>query len=448
MTRLAYVAFTLAFVVIGFSSPASAHASDSDPVRVWNEAALESVRSKRASDAETARLLAMVNVAIYDAVNALDESCGRPQGNHEDKGDGKEDRAFALVAPSRVPRDANPAAAAAAAAHAVLVAVYPDQAVRFDALLAVEMGKLGRGRSRGDKTIDAGRGYGARVGAEVVARRASDGSTPYETQPPTPGVGRFTLPWGGVQFRNLRPFAIKNPADYVSAGPPAVDSLDYAAALAEVKLLGAVGIADSDKLAIYQYWSLGAGSVQPPGEWVKIALTVTSPRALELAEKARLFALLTMAMADTVAPTYTTKFLYQHWRPTSAIREAEYDANPHTDSDVRWAARAGGQGTSPEHTSGHSAFSAAAAGVLAGFFCQDAIAFTHVSDSAPGLAPRSFSSFSAAAAEAGRSRVFGGVHFEFSNQAGLEAGRGIAAEVLGKMLLRKRGRTHIGSCPL
>jgi hypothetical protein len=61
---------------------------------------------------------------------------------------------------------------------------------------------------------------------------------------------------------------------------------------------------------------------------------------------------------------------------------------------------------------------------------------------------RSYSSFSTAADEAGRSRVVGGIHFEFSNQDGLAAGRAVAAEILAKRLLRLDGRTHFGQCPI
>ena len=86
--------------------------------------------------------------------------------------------------------------------------------------------------------------------------------------------------------------------------------------------------------------------------------------------------------------------------------------------------------------------------VLAGFFCQDNIPFTLVTDSAPGAQARSYTSFSAAEVEMGRSRVLGGIHFEFSNQAGLNAGHGIAAEVLSRKLLLKRGPTHFRQCPL
>src|SRR4030095_17267496 len=106
--------------------------------------------------------------------------------------------------------------------------------------------------------------------------------------------------------------------------------------------------------------------------------------------------LLSMAMADTVAPTYQTKFASHFWRPATAIREADTDGNPNTDPDPGWSPRAGGIGGTPEHWSGHSSFSGAAARGLAGFFCQDNISFTLVTDSAPGGQPRTYLSFSAA----------------------------------------------------
>jgi hypothetical protein len=280
-----------------------------------------------------------------------------------------------------------------------------------------------------------------------VALRADDGARPVQTQPAGSGPGVFRAEWSGVQYRNVAPFAVADPAVYAAGSPPALDSLDYAAAFAEVNLLGNAAIAAPDKLATFQYWSLPAGSVQPPGEWLAIALEVADARGLGLADQARLAALLSMAAADTSVATVATKFNNRHWRPTTAIREADTDGNPHTAPDPTWSARAGSAGGTPEWVSGHSSFSAAAAAVLAGFFCTDAIAFTHVTDSSGGLA-RTYPGFSAAASEAGRSRVFGGQHFEFSNQAGLGLGRGVAAEVLATSLLVQRGPTHHGACPL
>src|SRR5262245_6369122 len=298
------------FVSLGRISSGQAHAPvDSGlVVRNWNQLALSTVRAKLASDAQAARLYAMVKVAIYDAVNGI----ASRHGSH--------DRDHALVPPDGAPAEGDPVAAAASAAHAVMSGLYPDLASQFDAQLASDLSGLD-----GTGPVSAGQSWGEMVGAQVLSARANDGSSPDESQPGGTGPGQFRAAWSGTQFRNLLPFAIADSSVYVSPDPPTLTSLDYAAALEEVKLLGNAAIPDADKLATFQFWSLGAGTSQPPGAWIQIAFAVTTDRPLELTEMARLFALISMAMADTVAPTYQTKFLFHAWRPATAIREADTD---------------------------------------------------------------------------------------------------------------------------
>ena len=413
------------------NAPAHPAINSSGVVRSWNQLALNTARVKVLSDAQASRLYAMVNVAIYDAVNGI---ASRTDSH---------DRAHALVPPDDAPPQGDLVAAASSAAHAVLGGLYPDLAAQFDAQLASDLAGLGP-----TGPVSTGQAWGQHVGEQVLVARANDGSGPDESQLGVVAPGQFRASWSGTQFRHLAPFAIADPSVYVSPGPPDLTSLDYAAAFAEVKLLGNAAILDAAKSATFQFWSLGAGTDQPPGAWIQVAIAVTNDKPLELPETARLFALLSMAMCDTVAPTYQTKFLFHAWRPATAIREADTDGNPNTDKDGGWSPRAGGIGGTPEHWSGHSSFSGAAARVLAGFFCNDNISFTLVTDSAPGGQARNYPSFSAAEIEAGRSRVVGGIHFEFSNQAGLAAGHGVAAEVLSHSLLLQQGPTHIGQCPL
>ena len=417
------LALVLGLAAAGLSAPAEAEPR-LDSVRVWNELALTAVRATRATDADAARTYAMLNVAIYDAVNGLAHPA----------------RAHALI-PGPGPRDADSHAATVAAAHAVLVRLDPARTATYDAQLQTDLAGLRPGHQR-----EAGVRWGGEVGQRVVTSRADDGSTPVQTQPAGTGPGVFRAEWSGVQYRNVRPFAITNPAAYVPGPPPAVDSLDYAVAFADVALLGDAAVPAPDKLATFQFWSVPTGTGQPAGEWVKIALTVSHD--LPLSASARLLALLTMALADATVPTVATKFTYRHWRPTTAIREADTDGNPLTQPNPGWAPRAGSIGGTPEYPSGHSSYSGAAAAVLAGFFCSDNIRFTHTTDTAPSGQARSYPSFSAAAAEAGKSRVFGGQHFEFSNQGGLSLGRDVAAEVLATRLLKRNGPTHHGACPL
>ncbi|GIJ44927.1 hypothetical protein Val02_18130 [Virgisporangium aliadipatigenens] len=409
-------ASTLVIVLLLGPVPATAARPDLDGVRGWNELALTAVRTTRATDADAARLYAMLNVAAYDAVNGIHPT-----------------RAPALV-PGPGPRDGDPQAATVAAAHAVLVRLDPDRVATYDARRDADLARLG-----GHPSVARGAAWGARVGERVVAARADDNARPVESQPAGSGPGVFRAAWSGVQYRTVRPFAVHDPLRYVPGPPPALDSLRYAAAFAEVALLGSAALAEPELLATYRFWSLPAGSSQPPGEWLRIGLEVSAARHLPLPEQARLTALLTMALADTTVATVVTKYTYRHWRPTTAIQEADTDGNPLTAQDAGWAARAGSPGGSPEYVSGHSSYSAAGAAVLAGFFCTDAIPFSHATDSAPDGVARAYPGFAAAATEAGRSRVYGGQHFEFSNEAGLTLGRAVATEVLA-------GPVHVGGC--
>lgn len=415
-------AAAVGLLALSLAAPAAAvpaRSTDGTVVRAWNDLALDAVRVKSASDAMAARSYAMVNVAIYDAVNGLAPASSR--------------RATALVAPGHG-IGGDPVVAAAGAAHDVLASLYPDLGPRFDDQLAANVAG-----ARDADLAERGRQWGAFVARQVVANRQDDGSTPAETLPGGSGPGIFPNTWVGTQFRQLRPFAIAEAGAYVSAGPPPLASKAYADAFNEVKQAGSKAVADPGADATFAFWALAGGTSQPPGAWLQVAEAVSASRSLPLADTARLFALESMALADTVAPTYSTKYLYRSWRPTTAIRQADSTVNPETLPDPSWSARAGSAGSSPEHFSGHSTFSAAGATVLAGFFCRDDIPFTLTTDSAPGHVARTYPSFSAAAAEAGLSRVLGGLHFQFSNQSALAAGVGIGREVLAT--------TGLGACP-
>jgi hypothetical protein len=418
----------LALTATLFWSTAPAAAADGQLIRDWNDLAFAAVRANNASDAQAARLYAMVDAAMYDAVNGT-AAVGMP-------------RQAAIVAPaSPVPGD--PGAAAAQAAHDLLNTLYPRSDSAYDDQLSADVA------AAPDPTAASqGQEWGKTVASQVLAARSNDGSSPNQDQLGGSGPGVFPLKWSGTQFRNLAPFVIADPDAYVSSGPPALDSRAYTDAFNEVKQIGSAAIPDQAKSDTFAYWSLGGRTNQPPGGWLQAAEAVSAARSLSLPDAARLFALESMAMADTVGPTYKTKYVFHSWRPTTAIQQADTDGNRHTVADPSWAPRAGSPGSSPEHWSGHSSFSAAGSDVLAGFFCTDRIPFALVTDTAPGGQARTYDKFSTAAAEAGRSRVFGGLHFQFSNQAGLAAGRAIASEVLSKALLLRSGPTHHGKCPL
>jgi membrane-associated phospholipid phosphatase len=160
---------------------------------------------------------------------------------------------------------------------------------------------------------------------------------------------------------------------------------------------------------------------------------VAVARGNSLADNARLFALLNLALADAGVVAWDCKFRYDFWRPISAIRNADLTNNPETSADPDWTPLLKTP-PFPSYTSGHSTFSAAAAAALANFYGTDTVPFTSTSEGLPGVT-RSFGSFAAAAEEAGMSRIYGGIHWSFDNTAGLASGRDLGNYVSRNFLL-------------
>lgn len=394
----------------------------------WNEQALDTVRTERLGAAPASRLYAIVNIAMYDAVNGIDRAKNKSRREH------------AIVSPRRAPSRADRTAAAAAAAHTVLLALYPNLYVNYDTQLHTDLQTLdNKYRNRG---IDEGVEWGTSVGNTVVEIRSTDGSFPQEILVGGDGPGEFRADFTSAQYRNMTPFAIADKAAYVSDGPPGLASPEYLAAHHEVRLLGDANYINPLYDEIFRFWSGGGGSVRPPGEWIKIAMTVAEQEKTtdDLSATAHLFAMLGMAMGDTTISTWESKYVHHFWRPTTAINEAYSDGNTDTVSDSNWQPRNGSIGSSPEHTSGQSAYAGAGSTILAGFYCDNNIQFTFEGDDSI-AGSRTFSSFSEAAAEAGQARIFAGIHFQFSNQAGQAAGRGVAREILSSALQSPDGNS-------
>src|SRR5207247_594591 len=142
-----------------------------------------------------------------------------------------------------------------------------------------------------------------------------------------------------------------------------------------------------------------------------------------LVQDARLFALLNIAEADAHIACWDAKYAYNLWRPVTAVRAADTDGNPDTEADAGWTPLLTTPNF-PSYTSAHSTLSGAAAGVLTALFGSD-YHFTVGSEGLPGVT-RSFGSFGAAAAAAGQSRIYGGIHYQFDNIAAPQAGRSVA----------------------
>jgi hypothetical protein len=222
----------------------------------------------------------------------------------------------------------------------------------------------------------------------------------------------------------VTPFAMTSNTQFYQVPPPALDSTRYTDEFNEVKDYGAK-ISPSrtvDQTNTAYFWADGPGTETPPGHWNSIAQTVAQSENNTLTENARLFALLNLAEADAAIASWYMKLTYDFWRPITAIREADTDGNPNTIEDPTWEPLITTP-PFPSYVSGHSTFSGAAAAVLAELFGNDT-AFTSTTDSLvlpPGY-ERDYASFSEAALEAGKSRIYGGIHWQADNEFGLKTG--------------------------
>ncbi|MDX6469876.1 MAG: hypothetical protein QOF75_1679, partial [Gaiellaceae bacterium] len=221
---------------------------------------------------------------------------------------------------------------------------------------------------------------------------------------------------GGDQFR--------------PAAPPALTSDAYATAINEVESLGSATSTTrtSDQTQIGQFWN-------PPIQnfWNQVAQSVSLSHHSDLPTTARLFAELNLSFADSVIAFYDAKYTYRLWRPVTAIRLADTDGNPSTVADPNWLPLAGNTAADPSYPGAHSTISAAGADVLAGFYGNKQ-RFSVSSPALPGVT-RSFGSFSAAAEEAGLSRIYAGQHTRIDHVAGLALGHDVAGFVLRNALL-------------
>jgi membrane-associated phospholipid phosphatase len=379
-----------------------------DQVLKWNEVALETIRVEKTPPPLAARNLAMMHLAIYDAVTAV-------QRTHQPF----------LVSAVPVGEAAAPEAAAAAG-HRVLSALYPRQALRLDAVLArclaelpVSSGRdegLDLGRFVADRVLEWRRQDGAANGGRHSVRRALGfwEPTPPDFQPPL-------LPdWGNVQ-----PFAIRPGTQLRPPGPPQLSSEAYLRSFEEVKALGGRHGSQrtEDQTIIAHFWADNVGTSTPAGHWNLIAQEIARQRGTNLAENARLFALLNVSLADAGILCWVIKFSYDFWRPVTGIRQAALDDNGGTEPDGAWTPLLDTP-PFPSYTSGHSTFSGAAAAALASCFGSDAIPFTSISEGLPGVR-RSFTGFWSAAEEAGMSRIYGGIHWQFDNVDALAMGRAL-----------------------
>ncbi|PWU13964.1 MAG: hypothetical protein C5B50_18275 [Verrucomicrobia bacterium] len=403
----------------------STFAGKADVVTDWNNAALNVIRADKTPPPTASRALAILHAAIYDAVNGITRT-------HDP-----------YLVGGLVPASASIDAAANAAGHKALVALYPGHQATFDASYQAALDAIADSPQK-----DAGVSWGENVASQILAARASDGATNHVPPPPGTGCGEWvpTPPAHAAyllpQWAFLTPFCMSTTSALRSAGPPDFCSAKYIADVNEVKALGAAtnSTRTADQSQIALFWADGGGTETPPGHWNTIAQIVSTAQSTSVEDNARLFALLNLAMADAAICAWDAKYAFNFWRPVTAINDTT-GCCPAIVPDTTWRSFIVTP-PFPDYVSGHSTFSSAAAVVLASFYGSDNIAFTTGSDFLPGVS-RSFNSFSAAAAEAAMSRIYGGIHFRAAVEDGAAGGAEIGQLVVQNFLLPKGNRSRI-----
>jgi hypothetical protein len=402
----------------GRQTPGDSAPQPVNPVLQWNRILLVIVRTPGAQPAtiHPTRSFAIMHAAIYDAVNAIDGT-HRPYLAH-------------LTDASEF---ASQDAAAGAAAHDVLVALYPVFKSALDVALQQSLAQIPNGDSKAE-----GIRIGQTVAQNILALRSKDGSNAlpipfafgdapgdYQSTPPNfPPQPQFT------HWSRVTPFALRRANQFRPGPPPALASERYSDAFNQVKSLGIVNstTATDDEKLTGRFWG---GAIQ--NYWNEITQTASLAHNLTTAQSARLFALLNLSLADSVIAFYDAKYTYNFWRPVTAIRAANTGGNLEILADPNWLPQAIKTAPDPSYPGAHAVISAAGAEVLISFFERDRFKLDVTSEVLPGV-DRSFTSFSAASEEATLSRIFAGQHFHFDLTTGQRLGREVAEFVFDNFL--------------
>jgi hypothetical protein len=351
------------------------------------------------------RTLTMVHLAQHDAVNSVNPHYQR----------------YAYT--GRVDHAASPIAAAAYAAHDVLVSRFPAQAANFDTLLATSISGI-----RANK-LHRGRAVGQNAASAIIALRANDGYDATVTYAPSNMVGRYAFTPGvtGVTARELEfvtPFALASKDQFRAPPPNALDSAEYVADFNTVKAIGSLNstVRTADQTSAANFWYEAT-----PITWNRMARTVVAGRSISIYDTARTFALLNVAMQDGWVAGWDTKFHYDAWRPLTAIQQADQDGNADTELDATWAPMRPTPGH-PEYPSTHSILGEAAAVVLNETLGPSTVTMT-TTTAIPAGSTRTITDFFSASYENTQTRFWVGVHFPLACNNGLAMGHQIGEVV-------------------
>jgi len=384
-------------------------AAGADVVLDWNELALARVVAAGQLPPDGARTLALVHVAMFDAVDAIDR------------------RYVPYAFDERATGDVSAEAAAASAAHAILAGLFPDRRATLDGALATSLAAL-----PDDARRRAGVALGEAVAARCIERRAGDGSAAPERYRPRADPGGYvptaipvSSPWGAV-----RPWFLAGGDELRPAARPALAGEAWARDYEEVRRLGRrTDSARTDfETESARFWI-----VTGPAAWNPVVRALAASAPARLVDRARLFALVSLAAADAFIAVFDAKYVHDFWRPITAIRNGDLDGNDATGPEPGWLPLVDTP-MHPEYPCAHCITAAAVARVLEAEFGEGELPpIEMTSPTAPGVIHR-WTRIADYVTEISNARVWGGIHYRTSTRVGEEMGRRIGELALERVL--------------
>jgi hypothetical protein len=385
-----------------------------DLVTAWNQTAIDVMKAANIAGNPWSRTLAMMHVAMSDAINTV-------QGRYT--------RVVTTV--PAVPGASAEAAAAAAARH-ILVQLFPNQQAMVEEAYAASLQAIPEGAAKRD-----GVALGEQVATAVQEDRSADGTSAPDTYRPltSPGVWVPTTPPLFEPYARAKPWVLKSADQFRPAPPPLLSSALYARDYNETKHLGGTKSTarTPEQTEAVKFWT----QVNIAPAWEAAARQLSAAKGLDLADNARLFALLNMGIANTFINDWDAKFTYNFWRPVTAIRNGDMDSNDATERDPSWTSF-NVTPMHPEYPSQAAIVAGVAVGVLESVFGpQPTIPFT-ATDLMDPQRTRPFNNIAQMAEEHKEVRIWGGIHFRNSLDVGEDMGRKIAAYLIGHALTPAR----------
>jgi len=312
-----------------------------DVIMDWNAKADAIGIDKQLVNSANSRAQAMLHVAMFEAVNAIDRRYTPYKLN--------------LAAEPGTSREA----AAASAGHDVLVALYPDQKADLNATLATSLSAIADGDAK-SKGIELGK----RAAADIIALRANDGSNTPESYRPTtsPGVYVPTVVPVESTAAKITPWVMRTAAQFRPAAPPALTSDVWTKDLNEIREYGGLSSTkrSAEQTTIGRFWFFTG-----PRTYNAIVRQIATAKSMDLVDCARLYALTAMAASDAFIAVFEGKYAYNFWRPITAIRNADTTNNPATPREASWAPL-GTTPMHPEYPCAHCIVASAVSNVLQG----------------------------------------------------------------------------------